>query len=126
MVTLTEILMALNSIDGDNSWSEKKKEGLDDNVNSMAARIMLKLSDLKEKRMIGGQNVAKLESALLAISPIAKLVDHPDQQFEKADVTDREKIGRQRSFARDYLEWLETIMGIATRTWMNHHSKSLG
>ena len=83
---LVEIYISLCEIDGDETWKAKKPQGTEDNINSIVARIMIKLRKLQEDKMIGRQSVAKLESALRAMSPIAKMIKKDDDASPDAEV----------------------------------------
>ena len=65
--------MALCQISGDTSWHEKKERGVEDNINSIVARIMIKLHECVQHALLGGEKVEELQSSLRAVSPIAKL-----------------------------------------------------
>ena len=72
--TPTEIYISLCAIDGDETWSARKAKGAEDNINLIVARINLKVAKLREAGMIWGADVQKLQSALRALSPIAKMM----------------------------------------------------
>ena len=97
--TLTETYLVMLDRWRRNSECTENK----DNINSMVARIMLKLAKLEEAGMIGGEDVAKLQSALRAISPIAKMMKVPNELQQNmlivSELTQAEK-AKQKATAR--------------------------
>ena len=61
-VTLSELHLALCQITGDASWLEKEERGVEDNINSIVARIMEKLHECVEGGYLGGEKVKELQA----------------------------------------------------------------
>ena len=80
---------------------------------------MLKLAKLEEAGMIGGEDVEKLQSALRALSPIAKMMKKPDKGQKgyahrfgaKAGGKGKSKSphgpGRKPNIVEEYIGWMD-------------------
>lgn len=76
-VILSELYPTLCQIAGDTSWFEKKEAGVEDNINSITARVMAKLHECRVEEYIGGTKTEGVQAALRALSPIAKPWEPP-------------------------------------------------
>lgn len=57
MVILSEVLQALCTITGDKGYKKLKDDGVNDNINSLVARIMMQLRRDEADRYLGGQKL---------------------------------------------------------------------
>ena len=100
-VILSELYLALCQITGDTSWLEKKERGVEDNINSIVARIMKMLHECVEQEILGGEKVEELQASLRALSPIAKLWSPPPKEDSWSKKT------KEINIAEELIGWMD-------------------